>query len=102
MRIKTIQNEVKHVLMHDPATRNNDQLLYIRVCERLNPHVTSRCFKDVLLNLNDLHLPTIESVGRCRRKLQADNPTLRANDKVKGFRNKLEAEFREYARSSDG
>ena len=98
MNLKSTHAVVKEVLVTDPETRNSDQLLYIRVCESLNPIVTAKGFKDVMLNLKGFNLPSIETVGRCRRKLQAQYPDLRSTCKVQGYRDDLQMKFREYAK----
>lgn len=89
---------VKEILERFPATRDNDQLLYYRVCEKINSKALTSNFGYVLLNRKDFMIPTIETVGRCRRKLQEKNPDLRASKEVEGFRAEREAEFREYAK----
>lgn len=89
---------VKEILEKFPATRDNDQILYYRVCEAINEKALTSNFGYVLLHRKDFELPSIETVGRCRRKLQEKNPDLRASSKVEGFRAEREAEFREYAK----
>ena len=89
---------VKEILERFPATRDNDQLLYYRVCEAINPKSLTSNWGYVLLNRKEFMIPSIETVGRCRRKLQEKNSDLRASSKVKGFRAEREAEFREYAK----
>lgn len=89
---------VKEILERFPATRDNDQLLYYRVCEAINPKSLTSNWGYVLLNRKEFMIPSIETVGRCRRKLQEKNPDLRASKKVEGFRAEREAEFREYAK----
>lgn len=96
--LKTVSELVRYQLEKYPATRDNDQLLYYRVCEQINPKSLSSNFGYVLLNRKDFDLPSIETVGRCRRKLQEKNPELRASSKVESFRGEREAEFREYAK----
>lgn len=96
--LKTVSELVKHQLEQYPATRDNDQLLYYRVCEAINPKALTSNFGYVTLNRKDFELPSIETVGRCRRKLQEKNPELRASKEVEGFRAEREAEFREYAK----
>lgn len=92
---------VKEILEKYPATRDSDQLLYYRVCEALNEKSLTANFGYVLLNRKDFMIPSIETVGRCRRKLQEKNPELRASSKVQGFRDELQLEFREYARTGE-
>lgn len=96
--LKTTTELVKQILIDQPATRSNDALLYYRVCDHIDSHITNAAFGYVLLNLKEYGLPTIETVGRCRRKLQHDFPELAANETVECFRAMQEQEFREFAR----
>lgn len=89
---------VKEQLENYPETRSNDALLYYRVCEKIDSNAIDRPFGFMLLSLKEFHLPTFESVSRCRRKLQEENIALAANDTVEGFRKLQEEEFREFAR----
>ena len=88
---------VKYVLEKEPRTRNSDNLLWLEVIKLKNQGVLRMPLVVVLQNLKEYGLPTIETVGRARRKLQADYPELRATKEVQGFRSELEAEFREWA-----
>jgi hypothetical protein len=103
MELKSTTDMVKVILSADPKTRNNDNLLYIRFLDEYGRakgndylHMTVIQF---FANISELGVPTIETVGRCRRKLQEKNPELRANAEVTAFRNEREKMFREYARS---
>lgn len=88
---------VKYVLEKEPRTRNSDNLLWLEVIKLVNQGVLRMPMAIVLQNLKDYNLPSIETVGRCRRKLQAAFPELRATADVQGFRTEREAEFREWA-----
>ena len=93
---------VWEILVTVPETRNSDNLLYIEVLrhysEKLGIDVAGYPFASVLKNLNEWGIPTIETVGRCRRKLQHDNPELAASGKVRCQRAERRAEFIDYAR----
>ena len=51
-----------------------------------------------LINLKDLDLPSIETVGRCRRKVFERRRDLIGNADVQAQRESNEEEFRSYAR----
>lgn len=89
---------VKQQLESNPATRNNDALLYCRVCEQINGGATCNPFWYVLENLKEFELPSFETISRCRRKLQHDFPELAANAAVTYFRKTKQEEFRDFAR----
>ena len=101
--LKSITDYVEVILKADPKTRSNDCLLYIRLVDLLGKkhhidylHMPMILFYEQLPNLD---VPTIETVGRCRRKLQHENPELKANAEVTAFRAEREEQFRAYARS---
>ena len=96
--LQTTTEIVKKVLTEYPATRNNDRLLYYRVCEIINDKTLTSNFGYVLLHQKDFEIPSIETVGRCRRKAQEKHPELRASKEVEEKRAERETEFREYAK----
>lgn len=99
MKLYDVHSLVESELVKHPQTRNSDTDLYISICERLNPGVTDRfSFAYVLKNRRDLGLPNLESVGRCRRKLQEHNPLLRADKAVDDLRYEEWKEVREYVK----
>lgn len=89
---------VKYLLETEPSTRNSDYELYYHVCKMLNPLSLDMHFGTVLRNRKDFGLPSIESVGRVRRKVVEKNPDLSGNDTVEANRTLNEEAFREYAR----
>ena len=92
---------VKQVLETVPAARNSDNLLFIEVVKIININLIFKPLAEVLTNLKEYDLPSIETVGRCRRKLQAQFPELRAAAAVQGIRGDREEEFREWAKVGD-
>lgn len=88
---------VQQVLEEVPAARNSDNVLYMEVVRIINQSVLRMPLAVVLQNMKTFNLPSIETVGRCRRKLQAEIPELRADKTVEEFRTELEDAFREWA-----
>ena len=72
-------DEVKKLLTKYPSLRDNDDKLMANIwCNRIdNLDITTAT--TVLIMLADRKLPSYESISRCRRKLQEDNPNLRGN-----------------------
>ena len=99
--LKNTTMKVRQVLATVPAARNSDNILYLEVVRLIDQHVLRLPLAVVLNNLKDYNLPSMETVGRCRRKLQAQFPELRANKTVAECRSELEAEFREWAGDRD-
>lgn len=101
--LKSTTDMVEVILMADPKTRSNDNLLYIRLVDMLGRrdhidyiHMPMIAFYEQLPTLD---VPTIETVSRLRRKAQQKNPELKATEAVENFRAEREEMFRAYARS---
>ena len=99
--LKNVTKLVKQVLETVPSARNSDNYLYIEVVRIINQSVLRLPLAVVLTNLKEYDLPSIETVGRCRRKLQAEFPELRARKAVEEFRSGREEAFREWAGESN-
>lgn len=98
----SISKSVKLALEVAPETRSNDDLLYLYVCNMINPSVMIQPFHAVLAQRKSLNLPTFETVRRARQKIQAKFPDLSGNEECIKARKELEAEFREFARCDNG
>jgi hypothetical protein len=96
MRIDSVQEMVFITLKTDPATRNSDRLLTLRIYGNYFDVSGATPFEDVIL---DADLPAFETIRRARQKIQANFPELKADADVETARMLLEEEFREYARS---
>ena len=99
MKFMKLQEFVQPILEADERTRNSDDVLYFQVCTKLLGDNLS--LKHVLLNRKDLRIPSYESVGRARRKLQEENPELRACERVQELRAEKEAEYKAMAVGMD-
>ena len=89
---------VKELLETVAETRKCDNLMIALVVKELNPDALNMTFLDVLMNYNDLGLPTFETIRRTRQKNQAQNPDLKPDKKIQSFRNINAEIFKEYAR----
>lgn len=98
MKLKTTAHLVRDILYRKPFTRNSDEKLYIEVVRGIDRKAATMPFWYVLEHRKDFGLPSLESVGRCRRKVVEKNPELAGTDKVEGFRAMEEQEYREWAR----
>lgn len=95
--IKKVVNLVKDILTENAETRDSDMLLYLKVCQRILPIVTEMPFPHVLMFYKTYNLPCFETVRRSRQRIQAENPELAGDEKVRRKRKEREAEFREFA-----
>lgn len=102
MKINTISNMVKGILRQKEECRNSDNELYLAVLRQVASEkgidIDDMSIPTLFLRMSEFGLPSIESVGRARRKIQECHPELRANDTVSGFRMEREEEFIDYAR----
>lgn len=97
-QLKTIKSIVYNVLKEFPETRNNDAVLYVRICSLIDERVLQKPFSYVLIHSQELGFPNYESVGRTRRKLQEEHPELQADENAKEIREHNEIAYREFAR----
>lgn len=98
MKLRNMTELVKTIMEQQPETRSSDNLLYIEVLKRCtSQNVLNMPVWSFYQNLTEWQLPSIETVGRCRRKAQQENPHLKAKPEVEGFRYDKETEFIEFA-----
>lgn len=95
--LKKLQKLVKEVLVDFPKTRGDDDLLYTKVLQKLKVNLSDYNAKDFILCYRKLGIPTIETVGRCRRKIQAANEELKPTPQIGLKRKKLENSYYNYA-----
>lgn len=102
--LATTKGLVKEILTEDVRTRNSDNLLYLKVIQRLAEenkiNIDEMTVTSFLTKLSNLPFPCFESVRRSRCKLQEAYPELSANGAVKEFRDDNEVIYREFARAS--
>ena len=97
-KLKTMEKVVLQILEEKPATRKDDYVLMLEVCNKLCPDVLYHEFRTALYCHNALKIPSWETVSRCRRKIQAKRPDLDERETRKR-RNEEEELYREYART---
>ena len=97
--LKTIEGKVKAILEKDEEARNDDMTLYLKVCNTRLKSTGAMTFAEVMSQYKYLGLPSFESVGRTRRKLQAQFPELMGSVRVQKLRAAREKAYRKYAKS---
>lgn len=93
MRLTDLQKYVRLVLENNEKSRESDRVLCLDVYRQLGVD-TRASFESVLMCET---LPSLESIGRCRRKLQATYPHLRASDNVIEYRAERADTFKDYS-----
>lgn len=100
--LKTTTELVKGILIRCPEARNSDNTLYLQVLkivgEQKGISLENMSVLSFFIKIKDMGVPSIETVGRCRRKIVETHPELAGNDVVEGYRTVNEETFREYAR----
>ena len=101
MKLGLLEKQVREILIDNPKTRASDDLLYVTLISKM---LVNKGFnlerisaKDYLLHYRNYGLPTIESVGRCRRKLQEKNESLKPSQSVILHRKEMEKSFYNYS-----
>lgn len=93
MKIENLEIYVLKALQEKKETRGDDFLLYLEVCSNFVD--TNISLKSLFTNHRDLKLPPMESVSRCRRKLQERDNSLKDTETAT-YREAQEQEFIDY------
>ena len=95
-KILKVEERVRKILVHNPQTRNDDNLL---IYEYLSTYhdINNVSIKELLLNSKQLGIPSFETITRARRKVQECSPYLKATEKIDKIRMNREKEFVDYA-----
>lgn len=96
-KLKDLEKKVKYILKNEPLTRGDDDLLYEYLLEEMEVNLSSMTARNFLLSYRKMGIPTIETVGRCRRKIQAKDETLKPTPDIVLKRRKLETSFYNYS-----
>lgn len=96
--LKTIEGRVRAILEKDEEARNDDMTLYLKVCNACLKGAGAMPFAEVMTQYKCLGLPSFESVGRTRRKLQAQFPELSGSVRAQRLRAAGEKAYRKYAK----
>lgn len=97
----TTSRRVKEALKSSDRARKSDNWLYYMICKEIlaesGINIDTVSFTDGLLNRYELDLPNFETVRRARQKIQAESPTLCADEATTAIRKEREEVFREFA-----
>lgn len=97
-RLKTLEKKVLAELEAKPATRDSDRELTLAVYADFYGVSTWTPFAEVMRRKD---LPSTESIGRTRRKLQEKNEALRGDKYHEAVRLAAQADYIEYAREGE-
>lgn len=99
MNLETTEKIVKDILEVSILSRDNDDILCLRVAEHILGESRARSlnYYDYIIGRELYGIPSTETIRRTRQKLQAKYPELRGAKRVRQKRKEAEEEFRAYA-----
>lgn len=97
-KLNTMHNLVKRILEESPRARADDGHLYAKVCEEFGVDLNGTSLSILMRPIAERKLPSRETVSRCRRKVQADNPEL-CDPFTAYYRQGQIEDYKAYARS---
>ena len=94
-KMKDVTEKVEGILIKHPKSRDDDWLLYgyLLNCEGHSVHTS---FHSVYEMVKMGEFPSMETVGRIRRKVQETKPELRGTERKQKARKVEQEKFREY------
>ena len=95
--LTTLKELVISILETCPPSRDSDDRLYVEVCKAKNKEISNCSFENFMLHRKDYGVPSYGSVGRARRKAQAEREDLVGT--VKELRKSQEPEYIDFALS---
>jgi hypothetical protein len=95
--LRKLEKTVREIMIEDPVTRGDDDILYVRVLKKAGIEINNITAETYIMNYRRLKLPTIESVGRCRRRVQAKDETLKPTPEIELKRRKTEQSYYYYS-----
>ena len=96
MKLQTLEEMVREILKQHPETRDDDRTLTLKVWTLLFGVSDTAPIGWVMTNKE---LPSQESIGRCRRKIQQHDVKLRGTKAKEKIRMSAQEDFISYALS---
>ena len=97
-KISKVEPVVQDVLTRVPEARKDNYILYNEVLKAFIS--TDISFASICIEHAKLGIPALETITRCRRKLQAKYPELQADIETIAIREDEEQEYRNYSRAN--
>lgn len=95
-KLDTLEEQVRAVLKEHPKARDDDRELTLMVYTKVygrNP------WAPMIEIMRDKELPSQESIGRVRRKIQQADETLRGSKRKEEIRMNAQIDFIEYSKA---
>lgn len=90
---------IKFLLSTEPELRDSDNKLVKRVYEIYRVDIHNIPFSEVVDRITRNEIPSFESIGRSRRKIQEQNDDLKSSLVIQKQKQRIENEFRNFALS---
>ena len=100
-RLNTMAVKVEDILRTKEETRDDDNVLYAYFLNSLGVSVRKTSFWEITRRVVNGDLPSIESVGRVRRKVQELNPELVGTAEKRKIRYKAIEDYKKFARQKE-
>ena len=100
-KLNTMAIKVDKILRKEPKTRDDDNLLYAYFLNSLGVSVRKTSFWEITRRVVNGDLPSMESVGRVRRKVQELNPELVGTAEKRKIRYSAIDDYKEFARQKE-
>ena len=100
-KLNTMAVKVEEILRNKLKARDDDNVLYAYFLNSLGVSVRKTSFWEITRRVVNGDLPSMESVGRVRRKVQELNPELVGTAEKRKIRYKAIDDYKEFARQKE-
>ena len=100
-KLNTMAIKVEEILRTKSNARDDDNVLYAYFLNSLGVSVRRTSFWEITRRVVNGDLPSMESVGRVRRKVQELNPELVGTAEKRKIRDKAIDDYKEFARQKE-
>lgn len=100
-KLNTIAVKVEDILRNKSKARDDDNVLYAYFLNSLGVSVRKTSFWEITRRVVNGDLPSMESVGRIRRKVQELNPELVGTAEKRKIRYKAIDDYKAFARQKE-
>ena len=100
-KLNTMAVKVENILRSKSKARDDDNVLYAYFLNSLGVSVRKTSFWEIARRVANGDLPSMESVGRVRRKVQELNPELVGTAEKRKIRYKAINDYKEFARQKE-
>lgn len=100
-KLNTMAVKVEDILRSKSKARDDDNVLYAYFLNSLGVSVRKTSFWEITRRVVNGDLPSIESVGRVRRKVQELNPELVGTAEKRKIRYKAIDDYKAFARQKE-